>query len=136
MRASLALALLVLSAPAPAETLGTLFHSAKEREALEKLRQGGTPGQASAVAPSRDPVVTGYVKRSDGRSTVFLDKQPYRVGDGRVHDRLEPRIVDRYEPLPLPPAAAAPPADAAKPAKGAPASNKAPAAPSPGKREE
>ena len=107
MRTSLAIVLLAVSAAVPAQQLGTLFHSPKEREALERLRRGETPGQA--FVPGPDPVVTGYVKRSDGKSTVFLDKRPYPARDGRMQELLEPRIIERYEPIPLPP----PPAPAA-----------------------
>lgn len=106
MRNSLAFVLVILSAAAQAQQLGTLFHSPKERETLERLRRGESPEQA-AVAIRPDPVVTGYVKRSDGKSTVFLDKRPYRARSGRMQGLLEPRIVERYEPIPLPPEPAA-----------------------------
>ncbi len=106
MRTSLALVLLALSAAAPAQPLGTLFHTPKEREALDRLRRG-EPAQ-SASAPRADPVVTGFVKRSDGRSTVFIDKRPYPARGARIQGVIEPRIVERYEPIPLPPEPAAP----------------------------
>ncbi len=101
--------LLAASTAVPAQQLGTLFHSPKEREALERLRRGESPGQVAAPLP--DPVLTGFVKRSDGKSTVFIDKRPYPTRDPRVQGVLEPRIVERFEPIPLPPAppAAAPP---------------------------
>lgn len=100
MRASAAVILLAASVGAPAQELGTLFHSPAERATLERLRRGETPQQAQ-VAP-RDPVVTGFVKRSDGKSTVFIDKQPYPARDPRMQGVIEPRIVERYEPIPLP----------------------------------
>lgn len=102
MRTSLAMILLAASTAVPAQQLGTLFHSPKEREALERLRRGETPGQVAAPLP--DPVLTGFVKRSDGKSTVFIDKRPYPARDPRVQGVLEPRIVERFEPIPLPPA--------------------------------
>lgn len=98
--------LLAAATAAPAQQLGTLFHSPAERAALERLRRGESPGQAGAPLP--DPVLTGFVKRSDGRSTVFIDKRPYPARDPRVQELLDPRIVERFEPLPLPPAPAAP----------------------------
>jgi hypothetical protein len=54
-------------------------------------------------------VVTGYVKRSDGKSTVFIDKRAYPARDPRMQGAIEPRLIQRYEPLP-PPAPPAPPA--------------------------
>ena len=102
MRARLFVLLLAASVAAPAQQLGTLFHSPKERETLDRLRRGESVDQAFVPLP--DPVVTGYVKRSDGKSTVFIDKRPYPARDPRVQGVLDPRIVERYEPVPLPPA--------------------------------
>jgi len=115
-----------------AQQLGTLFHSPAEREALDKLRRGDVPGKAVESIPLPDPVVTGFVKRSDGKSTVFIDKRPYPARDPRVQGVLDPRIVERYEPIPLPPPApaeppATPPPEAPKSsAAGAPAAQGAP----------
>ena len=117
MRTRLFVLLLAASAAAPAQELGTLFHSPKERETLDRMRRGESVDQA--VAPLPDPVVTGYVKRSDGKSTVFIDKRAYPARDPRVQDAIEPRIIQRYEPHPLPPsvpAAAVAPENGTKPA--------------------
>lgn len=100
MRASLGIVLFALSTALPAADLGTLFFTAKEREQLEKLRRGETPQSPTIARP--DPVITGYVKRSDGKSTVFIDKQPVPVRNPRLERRLEPRAVDRFDPLPMP----------------------------------
>ena len=106
MRTSLFVLLLAASAAAPAQQLGTLFHSPKERETLDRIRRGERVEQA--VAPLPDPVVTGYVKRSDGKSTVFIDKRAYPARDPRMQGAIEPRIIQRYEPVPaLPPPAPA-----------------------------
>jgi hypothetical protein len=99
-----AILLLAAAMGAHAQQLGTLFHSPAEREALDKLRRGDVPGKAAESIPLPDPVVTGFVKRSDGKSTVFIDKRPYPARDPRVQGVLDPRIVERYEPVPLPPA--------------------------------
>lgn len=129
--------LLAASTAVPAQQLGTLFHSPKEREALERLRRGETPGQVAAPLP--DPVLTGFVKRSDGKSTVFIDKRPYPARDPRVQGVLEPRIVERFEPIPLPPVPEAPaPAkddDEERGAKNAPPKKGPPAPPKGGKAE-
>jgi hypothetical protein len=114
VRTRLAIFLVAVSTAAPAQQLGTLFHSPKEREALERARRGESAWQAAT--PSADPVVTGFVKRSDGKSTVFIDKRPYPARDPRMQGVLDPRIVERYEPIALPPA---PPPKAAEPGNGA-----------------
>jgi hypothetical protein len=100
--------------PALGDELGTLFHTPKERADLDRLRRGESlPGQASqgqqGTYARPDPVVTGYVKRSDGKSTVFIDEQPYPIHGGKLQEKLEPRIVQRYfepapRPVPAPPA--------------------------------
>jgi hypothetical protein len=117
VRTSLFIFLLAASAAAPAQQLGTLFHSAKERETLDRIRRGESVDQVAV--PLHDPVVTGYVKRSDGKSTVFIDKRAYPARDSRMQGAIEPRLIQRYEPHPLPPslpAAATAPVDGAKPA--------------------
>ena len=106
MRTSLAVVLLTLSAATAAQELGTLFYSPKERDALERLRRGETADRGSITRP--DPVVTGYVKRSDGKSTVFLDKQPFPARSGRMQELIEPGIIERFEPVPPLPEPAAP----------------------------
>ncbi len=57
-----------------AEELRTLFHTAKERVELDRQRRGEPP-EAARAAPRAPPVVSGFVKRSDGRNTVWLDGQ-------------------------------------------------------------
>ena len=103
MRASLAIVLLAVSTGVPAQQLGTLFLSAKERELLDKHRRGEKVEAAGqGVVESPEPVITGYVRRSDGKSTVFVDKKPVPVRNPRLERRLEPRAVERLEPLPMP----------------------------------
>ena len=117
MRASILFVAILAALPASAADIGTLFHSPKERQDLERQRSGigtpkGDPG-AAAVPVRPDPVLTGYVKRSDGKSTAFIDKQPVPVLSERFDRRLEPKVVDRWDPIPVPaPAPEAPPAKA------------------------
>jgi len=72
---SLLLAALLISgavhAQAPAQ-LRTLFHSAEQREELDRIRRGDPPEEIASTKRA-PPAVTGYVKRSDGRDTVWLD---------------------------------------------------------------
>ena len=107
MASRAALLLLFAAAHAGAAELGTLFHTPEERARLDRLRRG-EPVEATAAGvplPPRDPVVTGYVRRSDGRHTVFVDGRP-------VTTRRDPRALD---PKSLKPSPAADPAPAAKP---------------------
>lgn len=112
MRTRLALALLLVSAVAGAQELGTLFHTPKERDLLERLRRGEKVETTVITRP--DPTITGYVKRSDGGSTVFLDKQPYVVRDAKDEKLIQPDVVQRFSPAPpvqAPAPAAAPRAE-------------------------
>ena len=133
MRTRLFVLLLAASASAPPQQLGTLFHSPKERETLDRIRRGERVEQA--VAPLPDPVVTGYVKRSDGKSTVFIDKRAYPVRDPRMQGAIEPRIIQRYEPLPPSVPLALPAEEPSAAAKAEPAKKK-PVAPPKGSKEE
>lgn len=100
LRAGIALALLVAAVNASAaQELRTLFHTAEERERLDRLRRGEP--EASRAEKRGPPAVTGFVKRSDGRVTVWLDGRPVtmsaaaaapyldrsRVRDGRQDSR-------------------------------------------------
>ena len=102
------LALLTAAAPAPAQTqvpaLGRLFASPAEREQLDRQRGGRAavvPGEAEAAAaaasaqaaaaaipppPPPEPVVlNGIVRRSSGKSTVWLNQTP----QNEPHNSLE-----------------------------------------------
>jgi hypothetical protein len=124
VRASLVVTLAAFSFCAAAQDLGTLFHAPKEREALDRLRSG-EPAERAEL-PRREPAVTGYVKRSDGKSTVFLDKQPYPAKSPTVQRLLEPGAIERYEPAPPPVTPAAPASmEGGKPSAKAPPEKKA-----------
>lgn len=88
-------AALCLAIAVPAGTdageLGRLFHSAAERLALDAARQNSLqPRPASAVAQVR---IDGYVQRTGGRSTVWVN------GHARPAESLdgEPRVALRAE---------------------------------------
>jgi hypothetical protein len=117
VRASVLLAVLALSTAVSAEELGTLFFTPKEREAMDRMRRGEPTVPGTAVRPP-DPVVTGFVKRSDGKSTVFLDKRPYYVTDPKVQPMLEPRIIQRFEPVQVPAPSFPPEAPSERPVDG------------------
>ena len=93
-RASLAAALLLALGAAQAEDLGTLFFSPAERDQLDRMRRGE---DVSPTAPlTREHAITGYVQRSDGRGTVWIDGRPVRVGDPKSARVFDPKSVRAY----------------------------------------
>ncbi len=73
-RAALAALLLLLAAPpAAAQALGRLFYTPEQRDALDARRKARLPDKPAAVAPSPTTRLDGYVRRSSGRSTVWVD---------------------------------------------------------------
>jgi len=95
VRRSLAMIALALAAPcAGALELGTLFTTPEERARLDRLRRGEPEGAVQgegARAPT--PTLTGFVKRSDGRHTVWIDGTPVPVSRPGAGALLEPRAV-------------------------------------------
>ncbi len=65
--------------------LGTLFFTPAERSAMERLRRG----ENIITGNSADAVINGYIKRSDGVNTVWIDGTPFSTDAerlARVHD--------------------------------------------------
>lgn len=93
MRTDAALALLfaLAASAAQAQTLGTLFHTAEERARLERLRRG--EAEASHHAGPARPEVTGFVRRSDGSGTVWINGVPVAVKGGKGEALLDPEAV-------------------------------------------
>jgi hypothetical protein len=71
-RLALLLALLPAGA-ASAQELGRLFFTPEQRAALDARRAARLPDKPAAVAESPTTRVDGYVKRSSGKSTVWVD---------------------------------------------------------------
>lgn len=95
-RALLALALCTAPAASAAEiAFGTLFHTPEERARLDRMRRG-EPEQPAAPAPGGQSVVTGFVKRSDGRHTVWIDGSPVTLRGPQAANVLDPRAVSAY----------------------------------------
>ncbi|HUQ29793.1 MAG TPA: hypothetical protein VM051_14450 [Usitatibacter sp.] len=82
-------------AHAAAPALGTLFHTPEERERLERMRRG-EPESPAAPAPGAASAITGFVKRSDGRHTVWIDGQPISVRGTQGAPALDTRTVRAY----------------------------------------
>jgi hypothetical protein len=75
--------------------LGTLFHSPEERARLDRLRRGEPVASSAPGEPERPRELTGFVKRSDGRGTAFIDGAPVPVAPGNTR-LLEPEAVRGY----------------------------------------
>jgi len=70
-----------IAATAAEETLGRLFYTPEERASLDRARQGipDGPNGKTADTPIREQKLNGYVKRSDGHSTLWVDGTPRYV---------------------------------------------------------
>jgi len=82
MRAAFATLVLLLSAQqATAQELGRLFFTPEQRAALDARRAARLPDTpAPVVAASPTTRLDGYVKRSAGKSTVWVDGQAVPEG--------------------------------------------------------
>lgn len=58
------------------EQLGRLFFTAEQRAALDARRRARLPDHPSAIVASPVTRLDGYVKRSGGKSTVWVNGQP------------------------------------------------------------
>ena len=94
-RCCAALLFALAAASAGAAELGTLFHSPDERERLDRLRRGEPPPTAPTAA-SGARQVTGFVQRSDGRGTVWIDGVPVPVAGPRAAPLYDPKSVRAY----------------------------------------
>jgi hypothetical protein len=100
--ASRILFVLALCASAPASAadpaLGTLFHTPEERERLDRMRRGEPESAPASVpgAPGAASAITGFVKRSDGRHTVWIDGQPVTVRGTQAAPVFDTRTVRAY----------------------------------------
>jgi hypothetical protein len=107
LSAALAVTAWALAGSVRADELGTLFFSPEERARLDQQRRGELappPVKPSAAtergrpaAPARPPVLTGYVQRSDGRDTVWIDGRPV-VTTAPQASTLEPSKVGQDLP--------------------------------------
>jgi hypothetical protein len=79
---------------APAIEFGTLFHTPEERMRLDRLRRGDPDVPVAAgEARSTTPTLTGFVRRSDGRHTVWIDGAPLPVTRPGADALLDPAAV-------------------------------------------
>ena len=84
---TLALTAALLGAgPAAAQELGRLFFTPEQRAALNARRAARLPDKPAVVQESPTTRVDGFVSRSSGRSTVWVDGEP--LEDGAQPDGL------------------------------------------------
>jgi hypothetical protein len=69
----LLLAALTSAGSAHAQELGRLFFTPEQRAALDARRAARLPDKPAAIAESPTTRVDGFVTRSSGRSTVWVD---------------------------------------------------------------
>ena len=91
----LAALLCAVACAAGAAELGTLFHTPEERARLDRLRRGEPDNPAGPAVTHRPRELTGFVKRSDGRGTAFIDGTPVPVAPGNS-PLLQPESVRGY----------------------------------------
>ena len=64
-------------APCAAQELGRLFFTPEQRSALDARRKARVPDRPAAAAVTASPTLRldGYVERSSGRSTVWVNRE-------------------------------------------------------------
>ena len=73
------------------EELGTLFTTPEERARLDKLRRGEPVDPRTGLAAVPGPrALTGFVQRSDGRTTVWIDGDAVTT---RNAPKIDPKSV-------------------------------------------
>ena len=113
-----------LVSPAHATSLsGRLFFTPAQRAQIEAGRNRGTPAPAADTPGPQDTTYNGYVLRSDGRATLWINGQPRRLQHapatpgklklpalptlkpGQEFNTRYGRVLEPYErPAPPPPA--------------------------------
>jgi hypothetical protein len=77
MRTTIGLLLLAIALPAAGQELGRLFFTPDQRDQLDARRKARVPDKPAApVVASPTTRLDGYVKRSGGPSTVFINGEP------------------------------------------------------------
>jgi hypothetical protein len=87
--AFLALLLALPAGQAAAQELGRLFFTPEQRDALDARRKARLPDKPAASAPAPTTRIDGTVKRSRGKSTVWVNGEA--VPDGTQPEGLRLR---------------------------------------------
>ena len=70
--------------------LGTLFFTPDERSLMDRIRRGDPVGR---TARGGEPIINGFVKRSDGQGTIWIDGREIDVKTQKAAGKLQPGIV-------------------------------------------
>jgi len=80
---------------AAAQDLGRLFFTPEQRAELDARRKARVPDRPAAVLiESPSTTLDGYVKRSNGKSTVFLNGEPITEGADAKRAQVVPSRDD------------------------------------------
>jgi hypothetical protein len=81
------------AAPCAAQEFGRLFLTAEQREALDARRKARVPDKPAAAAVAASPTtrLDGYVKRSGGPSTIWLNGESMTEGGQAESPRIQNR---------------------------------------------
>jgi hypothetical protein len=83
------------SAAAVAQELGRLFFTPEQRAELDARRRARVPDKPAAdLVESPSTTLDGYVKRSDGKSTVFVNGEPITEGADAKRAQVVPSRTD------------------------------------------
>jgi hypothetical protein len=76
----------------PNSLSGTLFFARAEREQMNSARKGGVvaPSPENLNTPRSTSAINGFVRRSDGTTTVWVDEQ--------MRENMEPMIAAQLQP--------------------------------------
>jgi hypothetical protein len=89
------LLLAAASAAAAAQQLGRLFFTPEQRAELDARRKARVPDKpAATLIESPSTTLDGYVKRSGGKSTVFLNGEPVTEGADAKRAQVVPSRDD------------------------------------------
>lgn len=81
---SILLVLGAMAGPCAAQELGRLFFTPEQRAQLDARRRARVPDKPAAVVISPTTRLDGYVKRSRGPSTVWVNGEPLPEGPGQA----------------------------------------------------
>lgn len=86
MKTALGLLLALMALPAASQELGRLFFTPEQREQLDARRKARVPDKPAAAPVVASPTtrLDGYVKRSGGPSTVFINGEPVTEGSAEA----------------------------------------------------